>query len=69
MSQGPIINNTRRKPTPRDTLGIENVASSIQGEICPVVNTVTPKPYYWAFIDWCYYDWYTNNKSKKTKSV
>lgn len=67
MSQGPTINNTRRKPTPRDTLGIENVATSIQGEICPVVNTVTPKPYYWAFIDWCYYDWYTNNKNKKTK--
>lgn len=60
MSKGPRVNNIIRNFTSRDSLGIEGVASSIQGEICPIVNTVTPRPFYWAFLTWCFYDFYKN---------
>ena len=56
MSKGPRLNNITRNFTTRDSLGIEGVATSISAEICPIVNTVTPRPFYWAFITWCYYD-------------
>lgn len=58
MSKGPRLNNITRNFTTRDSLGIEGVATSISAEICPIVNTVTPRPFYWAFITWCYYDFY-----------
>lgn len=60
MSKGPRLNNISRNFTTRDSLGIEGVATSISAEICPIVNTVTPRPFYWAFITWCYYDFYKN---------
>ena len=56
MAKGPRLNNISRNFTTRDSLGIEGVATSISAEICPIVNTVTPRPFYWAFITWCYYD-------------
>ena len=55
---GPIINNTSRNFTTRDSLGIEGVANTISADLCPIVNTVTPRPYYWAFITWCYWKFY-----------
>lgn len=58
MNKGPRLNNISRNFTTRDSLGIEGVATSISAEICPIVNTVTPRPFYWAFITWCYYDFY-----------
>ena len=58
MSKGPRLNNITRNFTTRDSLGIEGVATSISAEICPIVNTVTPRPFYWAFITWCYYDFF-----------
>ena len=58
VSKGPRLNNITRNFTTRDSLGIEGVATSISAEICPIVNTVTPRPFYWAFITWCYYDFY-----------
>ena len=64
MSKGPIINNVTKNFTTRDSLGIEGVATSIASEICPIVNTVTPRPFYWAFITWCYYDFYRNCNPK-----
>ena len=66
---GPIINSTKRAFTTRDSLGIESVLTSIQAEICPIVNTVTPRAFYWAMINWCYFDYYENhNKEDRTKS-
>ena len=58
MPKGPQLNNIARNFTTRDSLGIESVASSISGEICPVVNTVTPRAFYWPFMVWIYYDFY-----------
>ncbi|MBZ9688451.1 hypothetical protein G9F72_019155 [Clostridium estertheticum] len=58
MPKGPRLNNISRNFTTRDSLGIEGVATSISGEICPVVNTVTPRAFYWPFIVWIYYDFY-----------
>ena len=58
MSRGPKLNNISKNFTTRDSLGIEGVATSIQGEICPVVNTVTPRAFYWPFMVWIYYDFY-----------
>lgn len=60
MNKGPMINNISRNFTTRDSLGIEGVATSISAELCPIVNTVTPRPFYWAFIIWCFYDFYKN---------
>lgn len=58
MPKGPLINDIARNFTTRDSLGIESVATSISGEICPVVNTVTPRAFYWPFMVWIYYDFY-----------
>ena len=68
MSKGPRLNNINRSLTTRDSLGIEGVATSISGEICPIVNTVTPRPFYWAFIIWCYYDFYKSVNPKERNS-
>lgn len=68
MNKGPRLNNISKKFTTRDSLGIEGVATSISVEICPIVNTVTPRPFYWAFIMWCYYDFYKNNDPKDRSS-
>lgn len=62
MSKGPRLNNISRNFTTRDSLGIEGIANTISAEICPIVNTVTPRPFYWALINWCYYDFYKNCK-------
>ena len=45
MAKGPRLNNISRNFTTRDSLGIEGVATSISAEICPIVNTVTPRPF------------------------
>ena len=58
MPKGPQLNDISRNFTSRDSLGIEGVATTIQGEICPVVNTVTPRAFYWPFMVWIYYDFY-----------
>jgi len=58
MKKGPLLNNNIRNFTTRDSLGIENVAASISAELCPVVNTVTPRAFYWPFLVWIYYDFY-----------
>ena len=68
MSKGPRLNNISRNFTTRDSLGIEGVATSISAEICPIVNTVTPRPFYWAFIAWCYYDVFNNCDPKDRNS-
>ena len=56
MHKGPFLNNINRNFTTRDSLGIEGVVTSLQGEICPIVNTVTPRAFYWPFMAWIYYD-------------
>jgi hypothetical protein len=56
--KGPKLNNISKSFTTRDSLGIEGVATSIQAEICPIVNTVTPRAFYWPFMIWIYYDFY-----------
>ena len=58
MPKGPRLNNISKNFTTRDSLGIEGVATTIQGEVCPVVNTVTPRAFYWPFMVWIYYDFY-----------
>ena len=58
MPKGPILNDISRNFTTRDNLGIEGVATTIQASICPVVNTVTPRVFYWPFLTWIYYDYY-----------
>ena len=58
MPKGPVINNIQKNFTTRDSLGIEGVEASIQAEICPIVNTVTPRAFYWPFMIWIYYDFY-----------
>ena len=58
MSKGPKLNNISRNFTTRDSLGIEGVAAIMQADICPVVNTVTPRAFYWPFMTWIYYDFY-----------
>ena len=65
MSKGPKFNDISMSITTRDNLGIESVAASMQAELCPVVNTVTPRAFYWPFMVWNYYDFLTNTESDK----
>ena len=65
MSKGPKFNDITKNFTSRDCLGIEGATASIQGELCPVVNTVTPRAFYWIFMVWNYYDFYANYNGKK----
>ena len=58
MPRGPRLNNIIKNFTSRDSLGIEGVATSISADICPIVNTVTPRAFYWPFMVWIYYDFY-----------
>lgn len=57
----PILNDTRKPFTSRDNLGINAATSSLQAELCPVVNTVTPRAFYWPFLVWNYYDYHKNS--------
>ena len=61
MERGPKLNAF----TTRDSLGVEGVATSISAEICPIINKVTPRPFYWAFMCWIYYDYYKNIQVEK----
>ena len=65
MNNGPKLNTFTTNPTKRDSLGVESVATSISAEICPIINTVTPRPFYWAFMCWIYYDYYKSVSVEK----
>lgn len=67
MTKGPLFNDNNKSFTTRDNLGINSVAASIQAELCPIVNTVTPRAFYWPFMVWNYYDFYTNSGAKEFK--
>ncbi len=69
MGKGPRLNNISRKFTTRDSLGLEGVATSISTEICPIVNTVTPRPFYWAFATWGFYDFYKNHEIEERSII
>ena len=58
MKTGPYLNSIKRSFTTRDSLGIEGINATMQADLCPVVNTVTPRAFYWAFLTWIYYDFY-----------
>lgn len=58
LHKGPFLNDMSKRMTTRDNLGIEGVAISMQDDICPVVTTVTPRVFYWAFLTWIYYDFH-----------
>lgn len=62
--KGPLINHVEKPFTARDNLGIEGIANTISADLCPIVNIVTPRPFYWAFMTWAYWKNYqlTNEK-------
>lgn len=68
MAIGPKINYTKRNFTTRDNLGINSSGTSYQAELCPVINTVTPRAFYWMFAIWNYYD-YLQNTAPAQRSV
>ena len=63
--KGPKLNDITNRFSSRDCLGIESVSATISGEICPIVNTVTPRAFYWPFMCWIYYDFYKNSGIKQ----
>ena len=65
MPKGPILSDISRSFTTRENLGIEGVATSIQASICPVINTVTPRVFYWLFLVWIYYNYYRYSRVEK----
>ena len=60
----PLLNDTKVNFSSRDSLGIESVFTSISADLCPIINTVTPRAFYWAFMCWIYYDFYKNSGIK-----
>ncbi len=65
MTKGPKLNKVHYNFTTRDNLGIESPTASIQADLCPVINTVTPRAFYWPFMVWNYYDYHVNYKTEK----
>ena len=61
----PAFNNIKNNLITRDSLGIESTVSSIAGDICPIVTTVTPRAFYWAFLTWLYNDYCVLNQFKE----
>ena len=61
-AKGPRLNNRSLRPTNRDNLGITSAQTTLQDELCPVVNTVTYRAFYWPFLVWNYYN-YINSHS------
>ncbi len=68
MAKGPKLNDTSLRFTSRDNLGIEGATASIQADLCPVINTVTPRAFYWPFMVWNYYDYHVNYQAQKKSS-
>lgn len=60
----PLFNSTHKNFTKRDSLGLQNISSSIQAWVCPIINVVTPHPFYWAFLVWNYYHFYSQPQNK-----
>lgn len=56
--KGPQLNDHTPNTTNRDNLGITGAQTTLQAELCPVVNTVTYRAFYWIFLTWNYYDFY-----------
>ena len=61
MARGPYLNYIKKNFTTRNSLGIEGVLTSMTSVICPIVNTVTPRAFYWPFMVWIYYDYLKNS--------
>ena len=61
----PLFNSTEKRFTKRDSLGLQSLSSSIQARICPIINVVTPTPFYWAFLIWNYYHFYSLEENKR----
>ena len=64
----PLLNDTTRRFTTRDNLGITGATTSLQSELCPVINTVTPRAFYWPFMVWNYYE-YLRNTEQQNRTV
>ena len=62
---GPAFNHIENDIITRDSLGIESTVSSIAGDICPIVTTVTPRAFYWAFLTMLYDDYCNDNQFKE----
>ena len=58
MNKGPLLNDINIKDNNQDPLGLQGVSQSIVGNICPIINSVTPHAFYWIFVNWVYYDVY-----------
>ena len=58
VKKGPQLNDHTPNTTNRDNLGITGAQTTLQAELCPVVNTVTYRAFYWIFLTWNYYDFY-----------
>lgn len=65
MAKGPKLNEVTKTFTTRDNLGIESATASIQADLCPVINTVTPRAFYWPFMVWNYYEYHVSYKTEK----
>ena len=65
MTKGPKINYSNRNFTTRDNLGINAAGTTFQAELSPVINTVTPRAFYWVFAVWNYYDYWQNYKTRE----
>lgn len=60
-SRGPKLNDRSARSTNRDNLGITSAQTALQNILCPVVNTVTYRAFYWPFLVWNYYNCINNN--------
>ena len=65
--KAPLFNSTYQSFTKRDTLGLQSISASIQADICPIINVVTPHPFYWAFLVWNYYHYYSSKEKHPEK--
>lgn len=60
--KGPLFNKSVSRLSTRDNLGIKGPYTSISRNICEIINTVTPTPFYWCFLTWIRYDAHQNKR-------
>lgn len=67
-TKGPKLNIKAGNETNRDNLGINGAQTTIQDLLCPVINTVTYRAFYWVFLVWNYYDFFIHSGKKNFSS-
>lgn len=69
MDKGPIFIENHFIETNSETLGINLSFNNLIEKICPMILNTTSRAFYYPFVNWCYYDYYNNEKLLNEKGI